>query len=85
MSPALLLTALFVSQLPVPQTAEFNRDVRPILSDNCFFCHGPDKNKREAELRLDTRDGLLGVGRPEKEGQLVPVKPGALAESGSTT
>ncbi|MDA1230902.1 MAG: DUF1553 domain-containing protein, partial [Planctomycetota bacterium] len=34
----------------------FNRDVRPILSDKCFFCHGPDSAKREAELRLDVRD-----------------------------
>lgn len=47
---------------PLPATIEFNRDVRPILSDNCFFCHGPDKNKREADLRLDDGSGFTGTG-----------------------
>src|SRR6266404_1643706 len=37
----------------------FNRDVRPILSENCYACHGPDKNQRKAKLRLDIREVAL--------------------------
>ncbi len=44
-----------------PAKVKFNRDVRPILSDKCFFCHGPDSKKREADLRLDMRDEALAA------------------------
>ncbi|MCS7047439.1 MAG: DUF1549 domain-containing protein, partial [Gemmataceae bacterium] len=39
-------------------TIEFNRDIRPILSNHCFVCHGPDNNLRKANLRLDQDKGL---------------------------
>ena len=39
---------------------QFNRDVLPVLSLNCYPCHGPDANTRKREIRFDTKDGLLG-------------------------
>jgi hypothetical protein len=44
---------------PLPQTVGFNRDIRPILSDKCFKCHGPSSTSRRANLRLDSEDAVL--------------------------
>lgn len=53
---------------------EFNRDVRPILSDKCFPCHGHDKNKLKASLRLDLRERALQPAKSEKIA-IVPGQP----------
>ena len=69
----LITFALVSSALAEP--IDFSKQIRPILSENCFFCHGPDDKKREAELRLDdeaaakkNNDGVIAVvpGDPEK-------------------
>ena len=67
------LLVLLLGSLPARSAdkVEFNRDIRPILSENCFFCHGPDKKHRDSGLRLDIRDEALAKeaivpGKPEE-------------------
>ena len=59
------------------ETISFNRDIKPILSNNCFECHGPDARARKRRPRLDTFEGATSITRFEK----YPVVPGKPAES----
>lgn len=55
----LLFTATVIPTLAAAEKLSYNRDVRPILSDTCFKCHGPDKSNRKGKLRLDEREAAL--------------------------
>src|ERR1700692_1115441 len=75
LSPMRLTTTIAILFLAAchagAQQPEYNRDIRPILSENCFACHGPDSASRKAKLRLDQRDAPIKAeaivpGNPEK-------------------
>ena len=55
----LLALALAASSSVRAAEIDYAREIQPILSEHCFHCHGPDANKREAELRLDTHEGAI--------------------------
>ncbi|MDO6436893.1 DUF1553 domain-containing protein [Cyclobacterium sp. 1_MG-2023] len=60
----------------LPDNVDFNLHIKPILSDRCFACHGPDVNKREANLRLDVEADALGlIGENKDHYAIVPGKP----------
>jgi mono/diheme cytochrome c family protein len=61
LSVAYLISGSALAQNPAAEL-QFNRDIRPILADHCFACHGPDAAHREAELRLDVRDDAIAAG-----------------------
>ncbi|MBS1667753.1 MAG: PSD1 domain-containing protein [Bacteroidetes bacterium] len=61
----------------LPETVSYNFDIRPILSDKCFKCHGPDGSHREAHLRLDIADSAYAALKETKGAYaIVPGKPG---------
>ncbi|MCA9082082.1 MAG: DUF1549 domain-containing protein, partial [Planctomycetaceae bacterium] len=52
---------LAVDVIAAEPTIDFNRDIQPLLSENCYFCHGPDAGHREGDLRLDTPQGAAAA------------------------
>src|SRR6266403_1048098 len=74
-SRSLSISALAAAVILADETKPpvgFNRDMRPIMSDTCFRCHGPDKNARMAGMRLDIREEAI---RPTRSGH-TPIVPG---------
>ena len=67
----LLLLPLMARAGDLASRVNYGRDVRPILSENCFYCHGQDANKRKAKLQFNTQEGqrtgeVILPGQPDK-------------------
>ncbi|MGH8019461.1 MAG: PSD1 and planctomycete cytochrome C domain-containing protein, partial [Opitutaceae bacterium] len=81
MSPVPAAAADSVAKQPVPKEVKFNRDVRPIMSNTCFKCHGPDVKNNESELRLDLPEAALAPRKDETGRTFTPLVPGRPRES----
>ena len=62
----------------LPEVIDFNYHIKPILSDRCFACHGPDKNKQKGDLRLDNAESAYAA---LSSGNGIAIKPGNLNKS----
>ncbi len=71
LSQVVVAVAVSAPLVCADQPLDFNRDIRPILAENCLYCHGQDGQKREADLRLDDRQAAIDSGA------IVPGEPGA--------
>ena len=69
--------SLFAEAANRPEKIDFNRQIKPLLSDRCYKCHGPDEAARKAKLRLDQKEG----GFKKLDDGMFVVKPGDLASS----
>ncbi|MFT5122500.1 MAG: dsDNA-binding SOS-regulon protein [Kiritimatiellia bacterium] len=75
--PLIILSILLLCPLSGRGEVEFNRDIRPILSANCYFCHGPDEHGRKAKLRLDSYEAATAI---RKDGSRA-IDPAKLSDS----
>ena len=77
--PVLAAAVALLAEGAAGQEVSFNHEVRPIISDRCFACHGPDAHERKGDLRLDQADGVDGAYRTHKGS--TAITPGSLEES----